>query len=164
MPQERPKLRWPLFLWLGPAVLGLRLLSSIGSNANDGNYVVDRSAYSSSNVSPPPEVHMGSLAPVAVDDPLDNCLDTGRDSTGPYLYSSCKTAVKVRLVRPSGIEPYDVTIAPGGKSYVYFMQLDKSDGSLAACPAVDQIVDKRSEMPWASRGSPYRCQHPIRHP
>jgi transglutaminase-like putative cysteine protease len=164
MSQERQKIRWPLFLWLGPVILGLRLLSSVGSNANDGNYVVDRSAYPSSNLLPAPEAHVSSFAPVAVDAPLENCLDVGGDSIGPYLHSSCKTAVKVRLLRPSGIEPYDVTISPGGKSYVYFMQLDKTDGSLAACPAADQIVDKTNEMPWAHRGNPYRCQHPIRHP
>jgi len=166
VPQERQKFRWPLFLWLGPVILGLRLLSSIGSDSNDRSYVVDRSAYSSSNVlpAPAPAAHFSSFAPVAVDDPLVNCLEVGRDSIGPYLHSGCRTAVKVRLLRPSAMEPYDLTIFPGGKSYVYFMPLDKSDGSLAACPAADQIVDKLSEMPWAHRGNPYRCQHPILHP
>jgi hypothetical protein len=162
VPQERQKFRWSLFLWLAPVIFGLRLLSSIGSD--DRNYVVDRSAYSSSNVLPPPEAHVSSFAPVAVDDPLVNCLEGGRDSIGPYLHSGCNTAVKVRLLRPSGMEPYDLTIFPGGKSYVYFMPLDKSDGSLAACPAADQIVDKLSEMPWTQWGNPYRCQHTILHP
>jgi transglutaminase-like putative cysteine protease len=161
---ERHRLRWLRILWLGPALLlGLRLLSSVGSDTNNGNYVIDPSAYSSPPAVPALQSH-ASWGRVAVDDPLESCLHTGRDSKGSYLQSNCKTAVRVRLLRDSGVEPYDVTLSPGGRSHVDIAQLDKSNGRLAACPAADQIVDKTSETPWASQGNPYRCQHPIRHP
>lgn len=83
---------------------------------------------------------------------------------GAYLHSSCGVAATVRLLRPSGGEPFDATIYPGAKSYVYFMQLNGSDtdGALAACPSADQIVETQSGLPWTHRGTLYMCQHSLR--
>ena len=173
--QQTPrKFHWPVLMFIAPGLVVLNLIlhasntdstatSPVGTPliSTDSNLSVDRNSHSSFLLAP--EAHVNRFDRI-VDSPLERCIGTGRDSVGAYLQSSCGVSATVRLLRPSGGEPFEVTILPGGKSYVYFMQLNGSDtdGALAACPAADQIVEIQSGLPWTRRGTLYMCQHSLR--
>ena len=110
-----------------------------------------------------PEAHVSSFDRL-VDTPLENCIETGHDAVGPYLRSSCNIPAKVRVARPYGGDPWEGTISPGVKAYVYFLELfgSDTDGAFAACPSSDQIVEISSGLPWTRRGVGYECQHSLR--
>jgi len=143
--------------WLGllflPALIG-------GLNALHSSQHVD-TVVSPAPFLPEPEAHVSSFDRV-VDTPLENCILKGRDSVAGFLQNNCRVPAQIKILRPSGTLPYEVTIEPGNKQYIYFMQAGDIEGSLAACPSGDQIVDTLSGMPWAGRGTLYMCQHPLR--
>ena len=105
---------------------------------------------------PEPEAHVSSFDRV-VDTPLENCIEKGRDSVAGFLHNTCRVSARIKILRTSGTLPYEVTIEPGDKQYIYFMQSSDIDGSLAACPSGDQIVDTLSGMPWTGRGTLSIC-------
>ena len=109
------------------------------------------------------EAHLSSFNRM-VDSSLENCIEIGHDPVGPYLHSSCAVSAKIGVARPYGGEPWEGSISPGAKAYVYFLELLGADsvGTFAACPSSDQIVETRSGLPWTTRGTGYRCQHSLR--
>jgi hypothetical protein len=122
--------------------------------------LLDRSTHSSFVAAP--EAHVSSFNRM-VESSLESCIETGRDSVGPFLHNGCPVSANVRVARPYGGEPWEGTISPGAKAYVYFLELFGSNavGAFAACPSADQIVETRSGLPWTTRGTGYRCQHSL---
>jgi len=83
-------------------------------------------------------------------------------SLAAFLRNSCVQAARIRILHPSGVEPYEVTISPGAMSYVYFMDPAQANGTMAVCPEADQIVESQSGLSWRLRGTSYMCQHSMR--
>jgi transglutaminase-like putative cysteine protease len=146
--------RWAALLLLAPLLTMLKALISPQT---------DLSANSNSSFVTVPEAHVSSVDGIA-DSSLEKCVETGRDSVGPYLHSNCAVSARIRVARPYGGEPWEGTLDPGGKAYVYSLDLSGLDavGTLAACPSPDQIVEIRTGLPWTTRGTRYRCQHSLR--
>jgi hypothetical protein len=168
--RKSPSYGWAALLLIAPLFGLLRLVgSSVETNStaesavvtplvSPGSNLLDQGSHSSFVTAP--EVHVSSFDRLT-DTPLDRCIETGRDSIGPYLHSDCNVSAKVRVARPYGGDPWEGMISPGGKAYVYFLEMfgSDTDGAVAACPSLDQIVESSSGLPWTRRGVGFKCQH-----
>lgn len=148
-PQRKFPVPWLALLFLPALIGGLSALNS-----------ASHPTFIETGFLPQPEVHVNRFNRL-VDSSLERCINTGRDAVAAFVHSTCLQAAKVRLLRPSGGDPYEVVVAPGAKSYVYFMEPSDTSGGMAACPAADQIVEATTGLSWRFRGTSYTCQHSL---
>jgi hypothetical protein len=151
---------WLALLFLPALIGGLNALNSSQHPTISSSFPNTTTAYTSDFL-PQPQAHVNRFDRL-VDSSLATCIETGRDRVAAFLRNGCLRAAKIRLLRPSAGEPYEITISPGAISYVYFMDPSDTSGGMAACPEADQIVESQSGLSWRLRGTSYMCQHSLR--
>jgi hypothetical protein len=112
---------WAALFFIGSLSVAMNFLKSPHTQSTDSSYVGSplgalvlgrggNSTLSHSSFGTVPEAHLNGFER-AIDGSLENCIDFGRDVVGPYLHSICRVSARVRVLRPSGGEPMDVTLS-----------------------------------------------------